>query len=391
MEQRTVNRSRLYDADGTLYEFDAVVRSCTEENGLYAVTLDCTAFFPGGGGQDCDTGTINGIRTIRIAERGGEVLHLLREPLSVGSSVHGSLDREARIRKMQAHGGEHVLSGLLNSLYGAENVGFRIGSGELVTVDTSIPLSRTQLDTAELEANRILTENRTIRVFFPTPEELATLSYRSKLSLTEGVRIVEIDGVDRCACCAPHFSSTAPIGLLKILDTLPWHGGTRLFLVCGLAALDDYRSRWQSIKEISGALSAKQEQVADAVHAALAREAEQKSTLFRLRRALRDAQLAALGERETEGSLVLFDDLSDSEGLRDYANRLAARCQGIGAAFCASSGGFTYAAASHFRNMKEEAPRIHAALGGKGGGTPQMIFGTVTAAKQEIENYFKKS
>ena len=127
------------------------------------------------------------------------------------------------------------------------------------------------------------------------------------------------------------------------------------------------------------------------MHAALAREAEQKSTLFRLRRALRDAQLAALGERETDGSLVLFDDLSDSEGLRDYANRLAARCQGIGAAFCASSGGFTYAAASHFRNMKEEAPRIHAALGGKGGGTPQMIFGTVTADKQEIENYFKKS
>lgn len=389
MEQRSVDRSRLYDTDGTLFEFDAVVRSCVREGERYAVALDRTAFFPGGGGQSCDTGLLGGIRLAHAAEKNGVVLHYLPEPLPEGAAVHGEIDREARIRKMQGHGGEHVLSGLLNSLYGAENVGFRVGSGELVTVDTDIPLTEEQLEAAELAANRVLAENRPIRVFYPTPEELAALPYRSKLALTAGVRIVEVEGVDRCACCAPHFSSTAPIGLLKILDFQPWHGGTRISLVCGLAALEDYRGRWQSIRKISETLSARQDRVADAVSALLTREAEQKNALFSLRRALRDARLQEV--QEGSGNRILFDDLSDAEGLRDYANRLAALCDGIGAAFCASEGGFLYAAASHTRNLKEECPGIHAALGGKGGGSPRMIFGTVTADRQEIENYFKEN
>lgn len=127
---------------------------------------------------------------------------LHRLPLPVGAAVHGILDWPLRFARMQCHSGEHIASGLFHSLYGLDNVGFHLGDEEM-TIDLSGPVTWDDLTRVELLANRAVAEDLPILIDFPTPEILPTLEYRSKLDLTENVRIVTVPGYDVCACCAP--------------------------------------------------------------------------------------------------------------------------------------------------------------------------------------------
>jgi len=385
MEQRNINSSILYYKDGMLTEFEANVVSCAPHKKGFAVVLDRTAFFPGGGGQERDEGTINGIPLCGMEEKDGEILHILPSPLGAGEKAACSVDRVLRIRRMQGHGGEHIFSGILKSRFGSENSGFHLGSGEVVTVDTALPLTRRQLEEAEYYANIVVAENLPITAFFITAEEAKGLEFRSKIEFEGDVRIVEISGVDRCACCAPHFSHTGAIGSVKILDAIPWRGGMRVTMVCGLAALEDYKRKLYNVKEISTALSAKPDETAEAVKGQIKKAEESKYLVSDLRRALREEKLA--GIKATEKSICLFDELSDGDGLRDYVNLLLPLCGKVAAAFGKSGSGYIYAAASRTENMKDIAKAMNAALGGKGGGR-DMIFGSVTASKEEIEEFF---
>ena len=135
---------KLYENDSYLQTFTATVLACTPAPGGYAVVLDRTAFYPEGGGQPCDTGRL-GDAAVRAVHTDGEtVLHTTDVPLPVGGTVEGCIDWPARLDAMQQHTGEHILSGALHRLYGAENVGFHIGS-PWVRMDTSIPLTAAQL------------------------------------------------------------------------------------------------------------------------------------------------------------------------------------------------------------------------------------------------------
>ena len=142
----------LYEANAYLQTFTAVVTGCAPAPGGWAVTLDRTAFYPEGGGQPCDTGTLGGARVLAVHAAGGEVAHLCDAPLEAGRTVAGAIDWAARLDAMQQHTGEHILSGALHRLFGAENVGFHIGS-PWVRMDTSIPLTPEQLAEAEAAAN----------------------------------------------------------------------------------------------------------------------------------------------------------------------------------------------------------------------------------------------
>ena len=260
---------KLYYLDSHLAVFEARVLSCEQTKTGFAVELDRTAFFPEGGGQLADMGALGAVRVLDVHEKGGRILHDTDGPLPVGTQVRGELDYEQRRRRMQNHSGEHIVSGLVHREYGYDNVGFHMGA-DCMTIDFSGELSEEQLRGIERAANEAVRRDLPIRAWFPDGETLAAMDYRSKLELTEDVRIVEIEGVDRCACCAPHVSRTGEVGLVKILDAERHRGGMRLSVVCGLDALEILDGYQTSVTELSRLLSAKREEIAGAVRRVLA-------------------------------------------------------------------------------------------------------------------------
>ncbi|MBR1863106.1 MAG: alanyl-tRNA editing protein, partial [Ruminococcus sp.] len=254
---------RLYD-DGLLLEFDAAVTDVRKTSKGYEIILDRSAFFPEGGGQPGDVGIIGTARVIDTYEQNGQVVHLCTSPLQIGAAVHCSVDEDIRIRRMQGHSGEHLIMGFIHKKLGLDNVGFRLGSS-YVTLDLDGEISMDDLRECEQQANLAIAKDIPIRISYPDAEELAKLEYRSKLSVDEGIRIVTIEGIDRCACCAPHFPSTGSIGMVRVLSAQSYKGGTRVYILCGLDALDLFRERTETVTSISVLLSAKPEKTAEAV------------------------------------------------------------------------------------------------------------------------------
>ena len=198
---------KLYDNDSFLFSFSARVLSCESAGERWRAVLDRTAFFPEGGGQPADPGTLGGVPVLDVQEEPDGIAHYLPSPLPEGETVQGELDRAVRLRRMQNHTGEHILCGLAHRHYGYENVGFHLGE-DAVTMDLSGELTPEQLRALEREANEVVWEDVPVTARYPDPAELPHLTYRSKLELTENVRLVTIEGYDVCACCAPHVQHT---------------------------------------------------------------------------------------------------------------------------------------------------------------------------------------
>ena len=266
-------------------------------------------------------------------------------------------------------------------------MGFHLGDGD-VTVDFDGELTRAQLDELETEANRILVQDRAVTCWYPAPEELEALEYRSKLDLKENVRLVRIEGVDLCACCAPHVSRTGEIGSLRILDFMRHRGGIRLHLLCGLDALEDARMRYRATLAISGLLSVPQADTPAAVQRTLREMEELKQTLGETRRSL--LRLKAEAIPETAEDLCLFEEELDVPLLRELVNAGMGKTPGICAAFSGRDGDWKYVMGSRSLDLRKLAGGINAALGGRGGGRPEMIQGSCTASRQGIEAYFRQ-
>lgn len=373
---------KLYYRDSMMMEFDATITECREVKGGYALILDKTAFFPEGGGQSADTGYIGDVRVNDVQEINGEILHYCAEAVEAGSTLHCRLDKEQRLRRMQSHSGEHIVSGIAHTLYGCENVGFHMGD-EVMTIDFDRELTWEQLMTVETQANEAVRRNLPIMTSFPGKEELSIISYRSKLDLTENVRIVEITGIDRCACCAPHMERTGDIGIIKILESERHRGGIRITLVCGMNALDDYRRRQESVTAVSQLLSAKRGDIAPAVERVLAEQAKAKERIAALSMEL--AKLKAESCPETDGNICLFDTVLDEVAQRELVNMLMEKCGGMAAVFCGSDEeGYRYIIGSRSFDLRKNGKAINSAINGRGGGSTQMIMGRAAAAAGDI-------
>ena len=373
---------KLYYNDSHLFDFEATVLDCRETEKGWALILDKTAFFPEGGGQQADTGSIGTVPVTDVQERAGEILHFCGEALPVGAHLPCRIDREQRLIRMQNHSGEHIVSGLAHKLYGCENVGFHMGE-DCMTIDFDRELDWQQLMEVETLANRAVRDNLPVRCSFPEGEALEKLEYRSKLELTENVRIVEIPGIDRCACCAPHVERTGEIGLIKILDAERHRGGVRLSLCCGMLALRDYRVKQENIAAISQALSAKRNETAEAVARLLSEQQKGKERIAALSMEL--ARLKAERCPATEGNLLVFDDVLDEVALRELVNLLMEKCGGIAAAFSGSDEtGYRYIMGSRRVDLRRCAKEINRLIDGRGGGKPQMIQGSAAAGAEHI-------
>ena len=379
---------KLYYTDSHIHEFSARVLSCEKGKNGFAVTLDKTAFFPEGGGQPADTGFIGPAAVRDVQERNGEILHYTDQPLTPGGEYACALDWEQRLCRMQNHSGEHIVSGITHKLYGFDNVGFHMGA-ECMTIDFSGELSWEQLTEIETLANRAVRDDLPVEASFPLPEALSALEYRSKLELTQDVRIVEIPGVDRCACCAPHVKRTGEIGLIKLLSAERHRGGVRIELVCGMDALRACRCMQENVTAISGLLSAKRENTAAAVERVLAEQTRLKERVAELSMAL--AQLKAESIGYTEGNLCVFDSVLDEVALRELVNLLTDKCGGMAGAFSGSDEtGYMYIIGSKNIDLRAHSREINSAINGKGGGTPEMIRGKASTTAENIQKTMEK-
>ena len=378
---------KLYDKDSHQKEFSAIVTSCEEQNGKYVVTLNQTVFFPEGGGQTSDTGFLDDAFVSDVQIINKEIYHYLDKPLEVGKEVKGKINFEERFHKMQNHSGEHIVSGLICSLYNCNNKGFHMGK-DGVTIDYDVPLTREDLDKIEDLANKAIYENIEILAEYPDEALLPSIPYRSKLELTEDVRIVTIPGYDICACCAPHVKRTGEIGLIKLLDFEKHKGGTRILMLCGFDALLDYRNKYENIKAIGAHLSAKQSETYEAVLRLDNEISEYKNTVYFLKKALLEAKISEM--KETDGNLVIFESILDMDSLRKIANEGAKMAKGICIVLSGDDNkGYSYIAASENVPLRDEAKKIASALNGKGGGSNEMIQGKLTAKRKEIEDFFR--
>ena len=377
---------RIYETDGRVFSFDAAVADCIAAPGGYALALDQTAFFPGGGGQAADEGTINGEPVAEVYERQGVVWHVLPTAYPVGAAVHGEVSEALRFRRMQQHSGEHLLSGVAHSLYGCENVGFHMGE-TYVTVDFDRPLTAEQIADAEKKANEAVYANVPVRCVFPSAEELAAMAYRSKLELTENVRIVLIEGYDACACCAPHVSRTGEIGLIKVLSYMNYKGGVRLTVKSGGDALADYAAKCAQTGELIAMLCAKEESIPESVRALQEEAARLRLALAQAQR--RQVQALVATVEPTAGNAAVFGDELSADALRFAVNEGVAKVGGVFAAFTPAETGYRYCMGSQSVNLSGFAGTLHAALGGRGGGKPNMIQGSVPADRESIEDFLK--
>lgn len=378
---------KLYYTDSHIHEFSARVLSCEKAKKGFAVVLDKTAFFPEGGGQPADTGIIGPAAVRDVQEQNGDIFHYTDQALTPGEEYASALDWEQRLCRMQNHSGEHIVSGITHKLYGFDNVGFHMGA-ECMTIDFSGELSWEQLTEIETLANQAVRDDLPVKTCFPGPEALSQMEYRSKLELTRDVRIVEIPGADRCACCAPHVKRTGEIGLIKLLSAERHRGGVRIELVCGMDALRECRLMQENVTAVSGLLSAKRAKSAAAVERVLAEQARLKERVAELSMAL--ARLKAERFGYTEGNICVFDKVLDEVALRELVNLLMEKCGGMAGAFSGSDEtGYMYIIGSKNIDLRSHSREINAAINGKGGGTAEMIRGRASTSAENIQKIMK--
>ena len=383
---------KLYDRDAYQTSFEAQVISCEKQerinsNGqtdvVYAVVLDQTLFFPEEGGQTPDKGFLNGKEVCDVQIKKDIITHYLAEPVQEEEIVTGEIDWQHRFFNMQQHSGEHLFSGLAYRKYGYKNVGFHL-SNQIVTMDFDHAFTMEQLEEMEWEINQAIVSNVEVKTGYPEKEELSQLDYRSKIEIDGAVRIVEIPGYDICACCAPHVRRTGEIGMFKIQTAQNYKGGMRISFLCGFRALDEYRRKSQIITELSGILTTNQENLADHVGKLKTQIQSLKTQLSNAKQTLMEDKIAKLPIEQRDA--LLFERDLDTPVMRTVVNKLVDRHEGICGVFVGNdSDGYSFIIGSKTADCKEMASKLREKLESRGGGSAQMIQGSVCATEEKIK------
>ncbi|MBR6784901.1 MAG: alanyl-tRNA editing protein [Clostridia bacterium] len=372
---------RLYYKDQYIKEFEAQVISCAEGKNGFEVILNKTAFFPEGGGQPGDRGFIGDAKVLDTVEKGEDVIHIC--DCAVDGTVNCALDFDLRFSNMQQHTGEHVFSGIQHSICGFDNVGFHMGES-CITVDFNGVVSAEELAEIERLSNEAIYKNIPVETIYPTDEELENYNYRSKKEIKGQVRLTKIGDVDLCACCGTHVATTGEIGIIKVLSVMNYKSGVRVSLQIGRKAFEDYCEKNASVYAISNLLCAKTEEVADAVEKLQLRMKEADFRYSQLKKEL----FAEKSKNVSGEKCCMFDDGASADDARIFADMLADKV-GIAAVFSGNDEtGYKYAVVSRETDLREIGKALNAALSGRGGGKPNMIQGSVTASKADIDAFF---
>ena len=375
---------KLYYADSHLKDFSAVVTGCEEVKGGWAVTLDATAFYPTGGGQECDLGILGGARVLDVKEQGENILHLCDTPLEVGAEVTGTIDWERRFDHMQQHSGEHLVMGQIYQKFGYHNVGFHMG-GHLVTIDLDGPVTWEDLMEIERRTNQIICRNIPVKTWYPSPEELPNVKYRTKKQLPWPVRIVEFGGEDVCACCGTHVKSTGEIGLVKFVSCVKFKEGVRIEMASGRRATELYQQIFEQNRQVSQTFSAKILETGSAARKFNDMLTQEKYRAIGLQRKIFGAIAQSYAGKERA---VHFEaDLQPGQ-VRELADAIAEKTDTAIVYSGCDATGYSICILSKTQDTRALGKEVNAALNGRGGGRPGAFQGSLKATKEQIEAFF---
>lgn len=414
----TFNKTiKLYDDNAYATKFEAIVIGANLQEGMIELVLDKTLFFPEEGGQTPDKGTILlGEYTCDVLDvqiRDGVIFHycktrkddveaesvISRDFLQqiIGEAIQGEVDFEHRFSNMQQHSAEHIFSGFANKYFGCENVGFHL-SDSVVTFDYDKPLKPEDIEFLETKTNECIYQNVDVKAYYPSREELEKLNYRSKKEIDEALRIVEVVGVDICACCAPHVAKTGEIGICKVIDYINYKGGVRISILCGSRALEYIREQDKALRDISHILSAAKDEAAKAVERVLEQRDENKFALINSNRQNLEQLSLIVGlvmsgadaqPKEMYQTLIdkhIFNDNYmiyniedvDSKVIRNFINGEVKKYPSkVCGAISKSSKGYSFVLSSENVNCKDVYEMLRNDLDVKGGGLPQMVQGNL--------------
>ena len=375
-----MEKHKLYYEQPYMKEFEAKVTHCLEKDGVFEIMLENTCFYPEGGGQPSDTGIIGDAIITHVKERGEDIIHIADKPLEAGKTYSAEIDWQRRFDHMQHHSAEHVVSGIIHKLYGADNVGFHIGE-EYITMDYNVNLTKKDIEKIEYLSNEVVFKNIPIKIDYydNTPE----IDYRSKKELSGTIRIVTIDDCDVCACCGTQLSGTGEIGLIKIVSFQKYKSGSRLFMVCGFRALKDYQIKEDNISEISALLSSKPYESAKNVQIINDEKERLKFELSKVKFELIDIKSAKI---EISDTLTIFEENLSAEEMRRYLNNFSSKCQTISVFSGNDEDGYKYVFTSSREDFWTVVKNMNTALNGKGGGK-DIAQGFMSTKKAEIQSF----
>ncbi|HKN82499.1 MAG TPA: DHHA1 domain-containing protein [Pyrinomonadaceae bacterium] len=316
---------RLYYSDSHLIEFDARVVDVTDRvSGWTAIVLNRTAFYPTGGGQPSDTGTLNGARVVECMDDGEQgVLHVVQGAAPErGAIVHGRVDWSRRLDHMQQHTGQHILSQAFVTLFNAPTRSFRVlDSACEIDIELSNPTTEVIERAVEL-ANNVIWEDRAITIRNVTSEEAAELPLRKESAREGELRLIEIEGFDLTPCGGTHAYRTGEVGMIAVRSWERAKGLTRIEFVAGTRALVDYRKANKSAREVAALFSSGR----DDTPRVAAQMVEENKELNRRVRALEEIAAGVEAERllatASNGVVVQIFDGRDAESLKKLAHAL---------------------------------------------------------------------
>lgn len=379
----------LFYRDPYIRSFSATVVSCIEHKGAWLTVLDDTAFYPEGGGQEADHGTINGIEVFDVHRKDGKIVHYMKEPVEAGMDLECRIDWDRRFDHMQNHTGEHIVSGLIHKEFGYDNVGFHMGK-EIIQIDFNGPLTWDDLMGIELKANQIVMNDVPLHIWCPDKEELDQIDFRSKKELNGTVRLVEVAEADLCACCGTHVASTGEIGLIKILSVAKYKNGVRVEMVSGNRALNLMRKVYNNNRAISASLSAEMLKTAEAVEKTKQESQKKDQLIGSLQSQLLEYRLASF---ETDQDFLLDEEENmDRVAMIHMAGRMLDEKRAeVAAVLSKQMDGYAYFICSKTVNLAALSKQLNTQLNGRGGGRPDNIQGFFQSDIQTIREVFVKT
>ena len=368
--------------DSNKGDFTAEILEITQKNGIYLVVLDQTCFYPGGGGQPADTGTLGGLSVVDISQHDGVIYHHITqidEQISVGDAIKGFVDLNRRRGFMQNHTGEHILSGYAKSRFDATNVGFHM-SERGFTMDLDKPLTPAQVQELEDLANDAVADENPVMTAFYAGKDTRDMTFRAKKQFadSERVRIVTVGDYDICACAGLHVSNTAEVGFVKVVGYQKYKGGVRLTVYCGRDAFWDYSRKHAICKRVGEHLSADTDNILVALDKLIVGKAELRKQLDKLRNENLEMKAETV-ENGVKLAYFLEEDL-EADDMRRFANLMTNRA-GVAVVVCDGK----YAIASQSQgDLEVFVADFNRQLDGRGGVGKLFAQGAVKADISQI-------
>lgn len=384
---------KQYYQDAYMKSFHTSIKDQQQDESGWYVVLEQTAFYPTGGGQPHDTGTLKDKRVINVEEVNGEIRHYIEEPFEdISEVIEGQIDWERRFDHMQQHAGQHILSAAFAEALQYETISFHLGK-EFLTIDLNVSdISNSDASKAEELANRIIREARPIETKWVTEAELSDYPLRKQPSVTDEIRLVFIPDFDYNGCGGTHPRSTSEVGAIKILDWEKHKGHIRLQFICGDRVLHQLHRKNGLLKELTSVLQAPEENMVSTAEQLISKQKEQEKALEGLKEVLLTYEAEGLPGVRKDGYMLIQRAYNDRpiQELQKIAQHIVSKREDTIVMLVVHNDQKLQLVAAKgslpTSNLREVAQKVFPLINGKGGGKESFVQGGGEAimSKEEL-------